>query len=948
MKLVCRSMGKPPTHEQVHHGKQHCDHSTCAARGVTAATAHAGQSPGHHDSHERGGHRDGKHLLVTCVLTKALRTAPGCVTLVTARMRGIGRDWAPGVTDLHEGEHGVAQAVTTGSPAPGALPANDSWLFGWDPMPGIVSVWADRNGRALVWQRTGEGVFCTESRYRPWLYAASLEDVRHLGHAVAEERAVLGDGAGSFDMRDLGDAVTEEGAAARENAPFTYRVMDGPPGSLRHVLSASDGRALQRAVLAGARSRLGRDVRRVADLSHEYYQVGAVEQYLMASGKVCFRGMAYADLHRLQFDLETTSLSPRQGRIFLVAVRDSRGLETLLEAPEAEDEAALIDDLCALIRDRDPDVIENHNIFGFDLPFLAERAAVLGVPLHLGRKEGPTLLERYDAPAGWGRGRRVRYSVAGRELIDTLDAVRRHAFTDRALQSHGLKAAARYFGLAAPDRTYIAGPEIYRTYQRDREQVRRYAQDDVIEVDGLSRRLMGAAFALAGMAPRRYERVASAGPATGILEPLLVRAYLREGLALPSNAAGGDALLAPHQGGATILYAGGVARHVVKADVASMYPSIMRTFRIGPACDRLGALLYLVDRLTELRLQRKRQAALAPAGSALAHQHNAVQAAMKIVVNAAYGYMGAGEMALFADRRAADEVTRRGRELLGEVVDRLAARGVALLEADTDGVYFGVPDGWSEADERACVAAVAAALPHGIQLDYEGRYRSMLAHEIKNYALLTYDDRLIMRGAAFRSSRTEAFGEQFLATALRALLADDVEGVRAAYVATVGALRGRRLSPADVATGVRLGKSAGEYTRSRPRAKEAVYEALLAAGRSSWRAGEHVRFYRAADGSPTWLPDTPENDTFRPGEADAAQAPAGALPEYDVAHYLNVLQVSYVSRLRKAFTAEDFEQLFRPTSQAGLFDRAIADIRPLWIEPAGAHAPATVEPAGPE
>jgi ABC-type polysaccharide/polyol phosphate export permease len=25
-------------------------------------------------------------------------------------------------------------------------------------MPGIVSVWADRNGRALVWQRTGEGV----------------------------------------------------------------------------------------------------------------------------------------------------------------------------------------------------------------------------------------------------------------------------------------------------------------------------------------------------------------------------------------------------------------------------------------------------------------------------------------------------------------------------------------------------------------------------------------------------------------------------------------------------------------------------------------------------------------------------------------------------------------------------------------------------------------------
>ncbi len=68
-----------------------------------------------------------------------------------------------------------------------------------------------------------------------------------------------------------------------------------------------------------------------------------------------------------------------------MAVRDSRGLETILEAPHADDEAALIADLCALIRARDPDVIENHNLCGFDLPFLDGRAATLGVPLALGR-----------------------------------------------------------------------------------------------------------------------------------------------------------------------------------------------------------------------------------------------------------------------------------------------------------------------------------------------------------------------------------------------------------------------------------------------------------------------------------------------------------------------------------------------------------------------------------
>src|SRR5437016_13137977 len=80
--------------------------------------------------------------------------------------------------------------------------------------------------------------------------------------------------------------------------------------------------------------------------------------------------------------------------------------------------------------------------------------------------------------------RRVRYSVAGRELIDTLDAVRRHDFVVRDMPSHSLKDVARYFGIASPDRVYIEGAAIFATYQRDPERVRQYALDDVEEVDG--------------------------------------------------------------------------------------------------------------------------------------------------------------------------------------------------------------------------------------------------------------------------------------------------------------------------------------------------------------------------------------------------------------------------------------------------------------------------------
>ena len=80
--------------------------------------------------------------------------------------------------------------------------------------------------------------------------------------------------------------------------------------------------------------------------------------------------------------------------------------------------------------------------------------------------------------------RRVRLVVPGRELIDTLDAVRRHDFSARDLPGHGLKVVARHFGLAKEDRERIRGDQIHTVYRHDPERVRRYATSDVEEVAG--------------------------------------------------------------------------------------------------------------------------------------------------------------------------------------------------------------------------------------------------------------------------------------------------------------------------------------------------------------------------------------------------------------------------------------------------------------------------------
>jgi len=738
-------------------------------------------------------------------------------------------------------------------------------VWGWDSTPGIVSVHASLSGKALVWRRDAatDTLVVETERFRPWILLAHLDDVRGMTWA---------------DCREL----------------------DGP-GALRYMVSADDGRRLIDTILRAASERLGTPVSKPSELAElepgTMLALPADEQYLVLSGRTYFHGLAFDQIHRLQFDLETTGLNAHHDRIFMVSIRDHTGVTEVLDGGT---EADLIRELVERVRVLDPDVIENHNLHGFDLPFIYRRARILGVPLALGRT-GRGLLARGSSSRG-----RLRFVAPGRELIDTLDAVWRYDFATRELPGHGLKAVARHLGVARADREYIPGSEIYRTYQSDPERVRRYATHDVEEVADISRLLGGAAYALARMAPRRYERLADAGPATGVIDPLLVRAYVRAGQALPAHENRTDT---PHSGAALHLFAAGVAHRIVKADVASLYPSLMRAYRIGPSRDRLGALLAIVDRMTELRLEAK---ASGQAGTS---------AALKIVVNAAYGYMAAGGLTRFSDVHAANEVTRRGRELLDQMCREFEARGVTLIEADTDGVYFAVPESWSESDERRVVAEVAALLPRLVQLEFAGRYAAMLSHEPKNYALLGYDHTLLLKGVAFRSSRSEPFGDIFLRSAITHLLSGDVPGVRERYLRMTAALRARAVSTYEVSSRVRLTKSPGVYERSRARRRELPYEALLAAGQTQWREGDHVRVYRKPNGEAglTGRPEAPSSDDLP--DADPR--------DYDIEYYVRVLRTTYAERLARAFSPEDFATVFADPDQLSLFATPLESIRPV-------------------
>ncbi|HYI24394.1 MAG TPA: 3'-5' exonuclease, partial [Thermomicrobiales bacterium] len=97
-----------------------------------------------------------------------------------------------------------------------------------------------------------------------------------------------------------------------------------------------------------------------------------------------FKEMEFAHLRRMQLDLETLGLDPAdpEAKIVMIAIRQDDFEEVLLKEST---EADLLERMVQIVVRLDPDVIEGHNIFQFDLPYLVERARQSGVELPLGR-----------------------------------------------------------------------------------------------------------------------------------------------------------------------------------------------------------------------------------------------------------------------------------------------------------------------------------------------------------------------------------------------------------------------------------------------------------------------------------------------------------------------------------------------------------------------------------
>ncbi len=539
-------------------------------------------------------------------------------------------------------------------------------------------------------------------------------------------------------------------------------------------------------------------------------------QYLLQQRKRLFAALPFNQLRRCQLDIETASTDgtfsdPARpaDRILAIGLRFGPR-DRLLQLAEPTDEAerALLLAFTDALAEEDPDTLEGHNLFRFDLDYLRQRARRLRVPCEWGR---------FGTKAAWRNSRfKVgerwldfpRCDLPGRAVIDTYLLVQAYDLTARELNSYGLKDVSVALGITPADaassgaRTYIDGAQLSRAFAEDRGRFLRYLSDDLRETQGLADLLLPTYFEQTRTFPVLLQDATLRGT-TSRIDLLFLEQYYHARQACPRPPE-----IASFEGGYTRSFREGVFRHVLHFDVASLYPSLLLQMGRNPAADELGVFLGTLRALRDYRLRYKQLARTAETEEAR-REAGARQASFKILINSFYGYLGFSG-ARFADGGLAAEVTRQGRDLLHLLIEGFAAEGCVLLEADTDGIYLSSESYFDRPE--ALLERIAPLLPAGIELEFDGRYPAMFCYKAKNYALRE-DGRVILRGSALRSRGMEPF----LRTLTEQLIAH-LLGLRAeSPLATLADLRRRitkhELPVAELARTESLSQSAEAYER---------------------------------------------------------------------------------------------------------------------------------------
>ncbi len=433
-------------------------------------------------------------------------------------------------------------------------------------------------------------------------------------------------------------------------------------------------------------------------------------------------------------------------RVFVHGAHPDRGEVTFHRA-----ERAVLDAAFAAIRDVDPDVIVGWNVVDFDLAHLAARAAALDLPFAIARGgERARILSGDESRPAIAR-------VPGRVVLDGIALLRSATY---GFERYGLDHVAR--ALLGRGKKIAEGvdpvAEIRRMHADDPLALAAYNLEDCRLVLDVFRATDLVAFAverayLTGLPIDRQ------GGSVAAFDHLYLPRLHRRGYVAPD--VGGAADARPSPGGYVLESVPGLYRNVLAFDFRSLYPSIIRTFRIDP----LGLWAPGDDPVPGFDGARfAREGAILPEvvatlaaarGRALAAGDEPLQRAIKILMNSLYGVLGSSGCRFF-DPRMASSITLRGHEIIERSRALFEAKGLPVLYGDTDSLFVRLADDLDEAACRAEGARLAA--------ETTAYFRDAIAreHRLESHLELRFDAHYLrflmptMRGSARGSKKRYA------------------------------------------------------------------------------------------------------------------------------------------------------------------------------------------------
>ena len=601
-----------------------------------------------------------------------------------------------------------------------------------------------------------------------------------------------------------------------------------------------------------------------------------VEQYLISKEKRLFKGFEeYNDITRFVFDLETTALEPKDGRIFMIGMKTNKGFLKVIECKDEDEERRGLVEFFRTIEELKPSIISGYNSANFDWYWIFERCKALNLDIKklntslnsnkpISQKESMLKLanevEKYNQVQMWG------YNV-----IDILHSVRRAQAINSNIKEAGLKYITKFIDAEAKDRIYIDHTKIAPMYSNKDEYwlniqnggykkvgvnskidevcerrddvyikttgddiVERYLDDDLEETLLVDEEFNQGTFLLASLVPTTYERVSTMGTAT-LWKMLMLAWSYKHGLAIPAKNEKRNFV-----GGLSRLIRTGYSRNVLKLDYSSLYPSIQLVHDVFPECDITGAMKGLLSHFRSTRIMYKNLAEeYASIDKKKSLSFDRKQLPIKIFINAFFGSLSAPQVFHWGDMDKGEMITCTGRQYLRMMIHFFMDRGYTPLVMDTDGINFSVPDGvetrsyigkglnWKVKEGKEYIGEEAdvmefndLAMRGEMALDTDGQWPACINLARKNYALITGKGKIKLTGNSIKSKKMPKYIEVFLDKAIKMLLDGDGKGFVEYYYEYLQIIFDQKIPLMQIANKSKVKQSIDDYVaRSKTRTK---------------------------------------------------------------------------------------------------------------------------------